>query len=76
MLKQNQPAPTILNRKQLYKELTKVNKEIVDLYHRRQDNEISSDKYSTDNLTLFERKRRLIADISLTYPDRGTLWLD
>lgn len=76
MIKLNQPEPTTLNRKQLYKELAKINKEIVDLYHNQIDKKITADKYRDDNLILFERKRRLIADISLTYPDRGTLWLD
>ena len=76
MIKQNQPQVSSLTRKELYKELAKVCKEIIDLYHGWLEKKVSSDKYDVDNLSLFERKRKIIADISLTYPDDKRLWLD
>ena len=52
-----------------YEKLDEINKEIGLLWHAWHDKKINSNSYDLQNGTLFETKRRIIADIDLLFDE-------
>lgn len=75
MERQSKKDPELLKRKELVEELNGVQGEIAENFHKWQSKEITSQQHSDNDDRLFEEKRKLIADIRLTYKDDEPLWL-
>jgi len=65
------------DRKEILDEIGKNHLKIVDCFHNFKANKITVEEYYIESTALFDKKRGLHANLSLTYDEpRSQLWMD